>query len=562
MNRRRFLRTGTASLALAGLDAASSRGQPMPRKPCKAPFRLLYGNDLTNLLSCNSPFHRRGEPFTADKLRASIDEAVGADVQLLQPGLTYVPLWSSKLYPPREHFHWWRETFPGTPLHELGDYMLQGGDVVRVFVERCRARGVAPFISLRVNDYHRLEFLDAPAGTPLGAFDSLTLDRFRREHPDYRLRPVNYPPVEAGGMTSKQLFAARHDAVLNWAIPAVRERFLGFVSEIVRDYDIAGLELDFLRHFNLFRLDQTTSAERATIVTELIRRVRRELDAAAGSVRRWLSVRIPAALAVHDPLGLDVASLASAGVDMFNLSSNYFTVQQDLDVAEIRRRAPLAALYVEMTHCTMVGADLTRGHGDNFSYRRATAAQYHTTAELQRARGADGVSFFNFTYFREYGREPERGPFGEPPFDALPQLAARTFPAGMPRHYFLAPAWRSPYRNRVQLPLKVADAGQASVRFDLARPSAGWRTRGWLRLQTETPIPAARWQAKLNGTVLEPVASAAVPRDPHPALQGTAETLATWAVPRELVRDKINEVTLSLSAGAAATLLFVELLFL
>ena len=27
----------------------------------KAPFRLLYNNDATNVLSCNSPFHTRGE---------------------------------------------------------------------------------------------------------------------------------------------------------------------------------------------------------------------------------------------------------------------------------------------------------------------------------------------------------------------------------------------------------------------------------------------------------------------------------------------------------------------
>ena len=38
-----------------------------------------------------------------------------------------------------------------------GRYLLDGGDMVRALVERCRHHGMAPFVSLRMNDVHLLE---------------------------------------------------------------------------------------------------------------------------------------------------------------------------------------------------------------------------------------------------------------------------------------------------------------------------------------------------------------------------------------------------------------------
>ncbi len=40
----------------------------------KAPFRVLFSNDTTNLVSNVSPFHQRGEPFRPEVLEASVDE--------------------------------------------------------------------------------------------------------------------------------------------------------------------------------------------------------------------------------------------------------------------------------------------------------------------------------------------------------------------------------------------------------------------------------------------------------------------------------------------------------
>lgn len=72
----------------------------------KAPFRLWYNNDTTNILGVESPFHKRGEPLTDEAIFGSIDEVAdkGVDAYALSPGLGHVPFWKSEVYP--DHFQW------------------------------------------------------------------------------------------------------------------------------------------------------------------------------------------------------------------------------------------------------------------------------------------------------------------------------------------------------------------------------------------------------------------------------------------------------------------------
>ena len=64
-----------------------------------APPSLLFNNDLTNIESCDSPFHKgvatTGQPFTLDMLASSVNETrnLGIDVHELAPGCCYVPWW-------------------------------------------------------------------------------------------------------------------------------------------------------------------------------------------------------------------------------------------------------------------------------------------------------------------------------------------------------------------------------------------------------------------------------------------------------------------------------------
>ena len=146
----------------------------------KAPFKLLYNNDCTNILSCASPFHARGERFHPRMIEASVDEIAGAgvDASLLSPDLGWVPWWPSKVYP--DHYQWY-EKQRGKPLQQgsFEYFVRHGGDVVQIFVDRCLHHQIAPFITYRLNDSHFCGLKGLEGFRP----------RFYVEHPEYQLWP-------------------------------------------------------------------------------------------------------------------------------------------------------------------------------------------------------------------------------------------------------------------------------------------------------------------------------------------------------------------------------------
>ncbi len=518
----------------------------------KAPFHVLFSNDMTNTTTCTSPYHKKGESFRPEVLEATVDETAGhgIDVHMLQPGLGWVPMWKSRVYPVEEHFRWLKERYGAEP-DTFGRAVLGGADLVKLFVERCHLRGQKAFISYRLNDSHHKEFADAKPGEKVSGGSAQGLSRFYCEHPEWRI--------------SNDL-KSWHLRVQNWAVPEVRAHKFAFLEELCANYDIDGLELDYMRHCNFFQPDKTTSEQRREIMAGFVKQVRELLDRTAKpGQHRCLCVRIPCFLAAHDPLGIDVAAFAEAGAEMFNLSPYYIFEQQNDSVA-IRKRIPNAAVYVEFTHDTRNGPRPTATVGyDDFSFRRATVEQIQTTAHLAYARGLDGVSAFNFVYYREHGT-PMRGPFDEPPFDVFNHLGDPAWLARQPQHYFVAQAtWDVPAVPDRRLgsgrkPLRANAGETVRVELDGAPPAGGWSGAARLRIQTAKDLTDQRLSVKLNGTPLEADADIREPYpNPYSPLLATAETLRAWRVPADILRDGPNQIDVKLESGAMVELLFVDL---
>lgn len=528
MNRRFFV--GTAGATAIVTRAASGRRQ-------RATFRTLYSNDTTNITSCISPYHQKKDPITDDRLRASVDEARAADVQLLQPGLGWIPWWKSSIYPADDHYGWLQREYRSKP-NAYGRYMLAGGDLVKTFVERCREIGTAPFISFRLNDGHHTRDLEKSLDT---GRPSQNMSRFYWENYEkYRIGP---DPTDWS------------QAVFNWAIPAVREQKFAFIEEICRNYDIAGFELDFLRHWNNFDMENTTSEQRRGIMVAFVARVRRLLDETSRrGEHRWLCVRIPAFLELHDRQGVDVAAFAKAGVDMMNLSSSYFTNQRH-DLAAIHRIVPDVPLYLEMTHTTMTGKAMS-GSGTQ-PYFRTVDEQFYTTAHQAYAAGAAGVSLFNFVYYR-YHVMPELGPFSEPPFHVLPKLAQPGWLASQPQWYFLTMGSNKPPVSNRQLPVMLVKKKPRTFTMELA-PTPLHRYGGLLRVRAEKPFggPVA---ASLNGTVLEATAFVNKPLDhPYEGYLGQPEEFACFTCPQAVIKDGTNTIYVTLQSGEKTKIIAIDL---
>ena len=536
MNRRRFLQTSAVLPLLdARLSAADQTGH-------QAPYRVLYSNDTTNLSGCISPFHKKGEPFRLSMLEASVDEVAGlVDAHFLQPGLGMVPMWPSKVLPLEEHYRWLKERYNQEP-DSFGRIVLSGGDVVKTFVDRCRLRGQAPFISFRLNDAHHKEFADTKPGEKTG-YLGMSVTRFYEEHPEYHIVP--------GSKRSG-------DLVQNWAIPAVRESKFALIRELCENYDLDGLELDFMRFYGFFPAEVPVE-QRRSIITDFVKQVRELLDRTTREgKRRWLCARIPCYLKAFDPLGIDVSAMVAAGLDMVNASASYFTLQQT-DLPAIRRLAPNAAHYLELCHSIWNGEKLVVGY-DTFVFRRATQEEMQTAAHLAYARGAQGVSAFNFAYYREHG-SPGRGPFAEPPFEVFKHLKDPAWLAKQPQHWFLAPAWNNPFVRPPLLPRKVKSGSTTKFTLDLAPPDGGWKTGGRLRIQLEkAPANGSQWTARLNGTELTSSDDVSEPfPNPYPSMLGKPEQMRTWIVPVSVPRDGKNKLELSLKSGEEATLNYLDL---
>lgn len=521
MNRRHFLTLAT----VAPLIAAESRSKP--------PFRVIYSNDTTNITSCVSPFHKAAEPFRKELLEATVDEVAGlVDAHFLQPGLGMVPMWPSKVLPLAEHYTWIKKRYGQKP-DSFGQFVLNGGDVVKVFIDRCRAKGQAAFISFRMNDAHHKEFADPKPGDKPGSSIGMSVTRFYAEHPEFRIKP--------GSLRGA-------DLVQNFAEPEVRAQKLALIRELCDNYDLDGLELDFLRFYSFFR-DDTPLEHRRAIMTDLVKEVRQMLGP-----KRWLCARLPCYLPALDELGLDLKGLVAAGLDMVNASAHYFTTQQH-DLAAIRKQTEGAALYFELCHTIWKGDKVQSGY-DVFPFRRATREHLHTSAHLAYARGADGISLFNFAYYRQHGQGEGRGEFGEPPFEALKALSDPQTLAKEPQHWFIANGWRSPGAKPLPVPRKIELNKPAKFNFDLAAPRGDAR----VRIQADKSLAGSEWTASFNGEAILPKEDVSEPfAAPHPSMLAKPEELRAWLIPARLLREGKNSLELILKSGEPMIVLFVDL---
>ncbi len=539
----------------------------------KAPFRALYNNDLMNLYGCKSPWNSSGQTMEM-MIRGSVDETVdaGFDVHMLAPGYGFVPFWNSDIYPFAEHMQWFYATFSQAP-NPLTNYMLDGGDVVAVFIDQCRTRGISPFISYRVNDHHEMEFIAMPQGTALPTtWADLMIDQWRYEHLDYCLSdPEDRTDLSTDPLTVIQqpgmVSQLREEYTMNWGIQAVRDRIYNFIAEVCQ-YDIDGLELDFMRHHTLFRQDQTTSGERLQIVLSFISRIRQLLDdTAQPGQHRWLCVRIPAFTCAYDPRGLDLQQMANAGVDMFNLSNFYRSGQQS-DMAEVTRLLPNSSVYHEMTFNSALQSIYVNGSGTQYISRRTTDEQFYAAAALAYARGAQGVSIFNFPYYRF--PDIKDAPVHEPPLHIIRTLADPNTVAQKPQNYCLYKGWHYyiteymtlPDNIEKMVPRTLSDDNPCILALDMAHPDLGRDCSGTAVIRLQTDVLWADRQVNLciNNVNAEPYGDSSEPfANPYPQLLGNAGTLKAWSIPLGRLRPGFNTLKFTTDSSEAVTITFVDI---
>jgi hypothetical protein len=490
-------------------------------------YKCLYNLELLILGTADTPFQTTAEPVKAETPRNYVRELVGTDVDAIMicPTAWKRPLWPSKVDP-----HWTTEaleiepkyftaelTYQDKAYFRLREYMLKGNDAVFATVDEARKIGIAPFISYRMNDHHHL--YDEKA---------FVHPKFWKENPQYWL--CNSPKADKGaiGLDKSNRF-------FNYIFDEVRDYYFSILEELVANYDVAGLELDFMRSPHFFVKAEIEEGRR--VMTAFVKRVRDMLDSYGKkrSKSLKLSVRVPRSVEACLDAGLDVETWDKEGlVDIVNIST-FFISNPQIKVDEFNKVIKNASTYGEI-HFIVDQGKMYTGFDNNVS-RRINKEQIYALAHDFLDRGLDGVSFFNFDYMRHhFFHEPRRLHMKcpEPPFEALRCITDKEYLKTKSKNYFL---------NRFFEPLPAKDEllCQLYVADDVEN---GSHKHAILRLETEKPCQENEIKAFVNGVELSEIewlGELFVPASPEALPR--RENLKFYKVPIEILRHGYNEIS-------------------
>ena len=410
--------------------------------------------------------------------------------------------WSDPRHPKRFHM-----------IEQMRRLADGGCDYLERALGRCRERGVAAGVSIRMNDLHDTD-LDSPY-----------FSDWYRDHSDLRL-----PTNRASGV-----------ARLDWSRSATRDHFFALIDEVLSDYRPDVLELDFMRHPPVFAPD--VARESAPIMTEFVARVAdrcRGADAA-------LVPRVPPALAIAARYGLDVPTWADH--DLIDAVTIATRMRIDWQLPLDRWQTALGdlPLFASLDKWTDDPPGLPKrelsAHDDLLA---GVGAAYAETA-------ADGLYFFNFFGPRERPDEPS-----DPRFETLPMLADDECLSGMPKRILTTITDGSRDHAPAQLPETIP--GGIATEFTLSLMAEPEDALVELRPVTATPVEPDAIECDLNDRpVAGPFSAASVHRpayrDRDPA--ATAHHLVIPVAPRT-IRPGQNHVAIRNRGSEPITLIGLE----
>ena len=444
----------------------------------KINYRCLFNHDGFCIYSNASRYQDINQPVGLDQVYGYVDEVAdaGCDVVMLCPTLYQLPGWDS------DHEPFWRgegrtrsfptETAVGKVLSRARQFICSGNDLIQLSRDRARQKNIAFFLTWRMNESHGVDDPTSPG-----------LSDFWRRHPEYQIGG------DGPGWESHALCFLHQ---------AVRDYQFGFIEELCSRYDIDGLELDCLR-FEYYFPRSIPFSEKAPILTNYIRRIRRMLDRLGKPIP--ICIRVPNRMDFVRDMGLDLKACVDEGlVDMINVSPHYVT-QPDGDIEGFRKAYPDSRIYGEMTHC------MQRGRGIELSAdqtRKTTREMFYALAQSFLARGADGISLFNFVYTRDYGfGHPLKLDREEPDFEAIRHITDRDFLARQNKHYFVG-VNRTFRPWSKQLPAELTFDKPVGIKIHVAdeQPQNSF-CQAIFRLQSSTDIESRKVTAYSDGQALE-----------------------------------------------------------
>ncbi len=352
MNRRRFIRASTATLAATAMAGGAEPVIELPADHREAMRlrrrRIVVLYDAHDTLNSYAKLHPKGAPFapfrdalfTYEDQPGSQIDAIWWDIAGASPGAAY----PSQIRPAVDH-----------PL--LQQWLAEGVDWVKELVTECRRRKLEVVWNDRVSEVDGVAF-NSP--------EKSHANPLKEAHPDWVI-PCSFWPQGMWNLAAEDLRAYKVKLLL----------------ELVTNYDLDGVQIDFSRHVPCLPVGrQWELREHATEYMRMVRRML--LDVARKRGRPFLlAAKVPQTLEGCHADGLDVKSWSKQRlVDVLTLGSR----SMDVDVEGIRAAV---GKDVQLQPC--------------FDDHHATDGYRYQSPEFLRGvfanhwqRGADSVVTFNW----------------------------------------------------------------------------------------------------------------------------------------------------------------------
>lgn len=356
----------------------------------------------------------------------------------------------------------------------LPDQLAKGTDSLRLVIAHARRVGQEVFWTMRMNDTH-------------DASNALLIPRLKELHPDWLMGTKARPPKRGTW------------SAVDYGRPEIRSLARRIIAEVAANYDVDGIELDFWRHPVFFRCTSEEKpagdAERA-LMTELLREVRADLDAAA--VRRGgrpilLGVKTPDSVGYCFELGLDLERWLSDGLVDMLVPGGYFQLNQWTESVALARRHGVK-LYACLPENRLRDPVAKR--------ERASLEGLRARALAAWAAGVDGIEMFNhFDPHAPFWRE-----LGDPALlRTLPKVYfASVQGAVSSRSYYPAEAHVRVPTLTPDKPEKLEPGRSRTYELlvgDDLRAQPALRARLLVRLAAEGPAPRIHWDDTLVAAV-------------------------------------------------------------
>ena len=454
MNRRKFLSHSAVALS-AGSSVLGAARSPANRPASN--YRIVYNDD------CNSLSGATGIEHLLEK---AVDRFVGTQVDALfwsvcSSDIYYFKTRTAEMYGQNvKRFH----SAGGLKFYRsLQSVLKEREDYLQAMADRCRDIGIHFFASMRMNDCH-----DSPKGW--NAVDQYS--QFKRAHPELLLGDAVHPSFATG---------------FDFAFEQSRQNKFKVIEEIVQDYDLDGLELDFLRHPAFFKPDE--AFRNRHLITQLVRRVRALVDRASESRGKpiRLAARVPFTFNLAFKLGFDVPTWIEEGLLDVVAAGTPRGHESDLSMQELVE-------FVGGRDLTLLGQI---GLYHPAEQTRATALNYWK-------QGVDGIYLFNW-YAPLWDRELWR--------KSLVEIGDPGLLKHRDKRYLIDEQTHSVWLRshpKAQLPLKIQEekvGGSARIRFFVGddvpeAAAAGKSVQAKLVMRLEQQMDDDDLQFRLNGVDL------------------------------------------------------------